>query len=344
MPGHRRVRAAAMIRATASRRWPDSVRLGDATVTDSTCGGGYAARARFDTCRFLFAAFRSDLLARQQGAGVAELTQTQAARKVECHARPRCRADAELATPAIWKQRVEERTAESRGRPSPGVHGCAKWKAWPADRGVSALISSNLWMAAVGNSKWCGKFVPDDPKTVRLNRRRDPAPSVARRDQAHARLPPAARSDAGTPVDMPEPRRQPGRDAAPLARARGVPITDRIRGRSAADPGRPQPASNWLCKPRPRDLNATRSGCRRRKATIRAPAWRERVAAGDCSGLYPGGYAASPRADTAEGMDEVTLNRANEPFFTTKGAGAEMGSAVGWWMACVAQSGGAIAN
>src|SRR5205085_11876072 len=54
-------------------------------------------------------------------------------------------------------------------------------------------------------------------------------------------------------------------------------------------------------------------------------AHRERVAAGDIPGLKPGEYVCITERDTGEGMDDVTLKRATEPFFTTKGAGRGTG-------------------
>ena len=49
-------------------------------------------------------------------------------------------------------------------------------------------------------------------------------------------------------------------------------------------------------------------------------AHRELVAAGEVPGLQPGEYVCIAERDTGHGMDEATLKRATEPFFTTKGA------------------------
>src|SRR5260370_5467532 len=56
------------------------------------------------------------------------------------------------------------------------------------------------------------------------------------------------------------------------------------------------------------------------KLTISAH--RERVAAGDVPGLYPGEYVCIAETDTGFGMEETTVQRATEPFFTTKGPGS----------------------
>src|SRR5690348_16225416 len=44
-----------------------------------------------------------------------------------------------------------------------------------------------------------------------------------------------------------------------------------------------------------------------------------RVKTGDVSGLKPGDYVWIAERDTGTGMDEATVKRATEPFFTTKG-------------------------
>ena len=71
-------------------------------------------------------------------------------------------------------------------------------------------------------------------------------------------------------------------------------------------------------------------------------AHRERVAAGDVPGLQPGEYVCITERDTGHGMDEVTLKRATEPFFTTKGAGRGTGLGLSMVDGLVAQSGGAM--
>ena len=76
------------------------------------------------------------------------------------------------------------------------------------------------------------------------------------------------------------------------------------------------------------------------KLTISAH--RERIAAGDVPGLEPGEYVCITERDTGEGMDEVTLKRATEPFFTTKGAGRGTGLGLSMVDGLVAQSGGAM--
>jgi signal transduction histidine kinase len=67
----------------------------------------------------------------------------------------------------------------------------------------------------------------------------------------------------------------------------------------------------------------------------------ETVAPGNGFGLAPGAYVCIAVADTGAGMDEITLKRATEPFFTTKGLGKGTGLGLSMVHGFAAQSGGA---
>ena len=76
--------------------------------------------------------------------------------------------------------------------------------------------------------------------------------------------------------------------------------------------------------------------------TLRISAGREAVAAGHRSGLREGDYIWVSVADTGSGMDEATLARATEPFFSTKGVGKGTGLGLSMVHGLASQQGGAL--
>ncbi|MEA3060278.1 MAG: hypothetical protein QOJ94_59 [Sphingomonadales bacterium] len=66
------------------------------------------------------------------------------------------------------------------------------------------------------------------------------------------------------------------------------------------------------------------------------------VGEGDVPGLAPGRYVCLSVRDEGEGMDETTLSRATEPFFTTKGVGKGTGLGLSMVHGLAEQSGGTL--
>ncbi|MGB6306430.1 MAG: PAS domain S-box protein [Steroidobacteraceae bacterium] len=67
-----------------------------------------------------------------------------------------------------------------------------------------------------------------------------------------------------------------------------------------------------------------------------------RIGAGHPTGLSPGLYACLTVSDTGQGMDEATLARVTEPFFTTKAVGKGTGLGLSMVDGLAAQSGGKL--
>jgi len=76
--------------------------------------------------------------------------------------------------------------------------------------------------------------------------------------------------------------------------------------------------------------------------TLRIEVGQCRIAEGEIAQLNPGDYIRLAVADTGTGMDEATMQKAIEPFYTTKGAGKGTGLGLSMVHGLAAQSGGAL--
>ncbi len=236
---------------------------------------------------------------------------------------------------ADLERRVEERTCE-REAALAQVHEMRKVESLGQLTGGVAHDFNNLLMAVLGNLELVRKFLPDDPKIHRLIdgaiQGAERGATLTKRMLAFARrqeLKPETVEIPNLVDSMVEMLR---RSLGP-----GIQITTGFEADvppTRVDPNQLELALLNLA------LNARDAMPLGGKLTISAH--RERVAAGDVPGLEPGEYVCITERDTGEGMDEVTLKRATEPFFTTKGAGCGTGLGLSMVDGLVAQSGGAM--
>jgi signal transduction histidine kinase len=236
---------------------------------------------------------------------------------------------------ADLERRVEERTLE-REAALAQVHEMRKVESLGQLTGGVAHDFNNLLMAVLGNLELVRKFLPEDPKIHRLIdgaiQGAERGATLTKRMLAFARrqeLKPETVEIPNLVDSMVEMLR---RSLGP-----GIQITTGFEADvppTRVDPNQLELALLNLA------LNARDAMPLGGKLTISAH--RERVAAGDVPGLEPGEYVCITERDTGEGMDEVTLKRATEPFFTTKGAGRGTGLGLSMVDGLVAQSGGAM--
>ena len=236
---------------------------------------------------------------------------------------------------ADLEQRVEERTRE-REAALAQVHEMRKVESLGQLTGGVAHDFNNLLMAVLGNLELVRKFLPDDPKIRRLIdgaiQGAERGATLTKRMLAFARRQELKPETIDIPNLVESMVEMLGRSLGP-----GIQITTEFEADvppTRVDPNQLELALLNLA------LNARDAMPLGGRLTISAH--RERVAAGDIPGLKPGEYVCIAERDTGEGMDEVTLKRATEPFFTTKGAGRGTGLGLSMVDGLVAQSGGTM--
>jgi len=243
---------------------------------------------------------------------------------------------AELAqTNAHLERRVEERTRE-REAALAQVHEMQKVESLGQLTGGVAHDFNNLLMAVLGNLEILSKYIPDDPKLRRLIdtaiKGAERGATLTKRMLAFARrqeLRPATVDVPNLVESMVEMLRS--------SLGPGIQITTEFEDDVPAtlvDPNQLELALLNLA------LNARDAMPSGGRLTISARA--DRVGQGDIPGLPAGDYVCIAERDTGVGMDETTLKRATEPFFTTKGAGRGTGLGLSMVDGLVAQSGGAM--
>jgi signal transduction histidine kinase len=228
---------------------------------------------------------------------------------------------------AELEQRVEQRTRE-REEALAQVHEMQKLESLGQLTGGVAHDFNNLLMAVIGNLELAKKYLPDDPRVLRLI---DGALQGAERGAALIkRMLAFARRQELRPETV---------DVEKLRRSLGPTIqvaTDFATGLAPirVDPNQLELALLNLA------VNARDAMPFGGELTIAGVC--ELVGAGEVTGLAPGEYVCIAIRDTGSGMDGATLRRATEPFFTTKGPGRGTGLGLSMVDGFVAQSGGAM--
>lgn len=243
---------------------------------------------------------------------------------------------AELAqTNADLERRVEERTRE-REAALAQVHEMQKVESLGQLTGGVAHDFNNLLMAVLGNLDLLRKHCGDDSKARRLIdgaiQGAERGATLTKRMLAFARRQELKPETVEVPSLVDSMVEMLSRSLGP-----GIQITTDFEPDlppTRVDPNQLELALLNLA------LNARDAMPLGGNLTISAH--REQVGVGDVPGLQPGDYVCIAERDTGHGMDEITLKRATEPFFTTKGAGRGTGLGLSMVDGLVAQSGGAM--
>ncbi len=261
---------------------------------------------------------------RQLEALNAELERRVAERTVEL-----AQANADL------ERRVEERTRE-REAALAQVHEMQKTESLGQLTGGVAHDFNNLLMAILGNLELLHKLVPQNLKLYRLidgaTRAAERGATLTKRMLAFARRQELKPESVDVPMLVDGIIEMLGRSLGPSIR-----ITTDFPPRlptTRVDPNQLELALLNLA------LNARDAMPCSGQLTISAAC--RNVADGEIAGLQPREYVCIAARDTGCGMDEATLKRAVEPFFTTKGPGHGTGLGLSMVDGLMAQSGGAI--
>ncbi|MBO0736453.1 MAG: response regulator, partial [Alphaproteobacteria bacterium] len=237
------------------------------------------------------------------------------------------RANAEL------ERRVEDRTRE-REEALAQVHVMQKLESLGQLTGGVAHDFNNLLMTVLGNLELLKKYVPADPRIQRLVdgaiQGAERGASLTKRMLAFARCqelrpePVEIAKLVNSMIDMLRHSLGPTIEIATDFEATLAPVR--------VDPNQLELALLNLA------VNARDAMPLGGHLSISARA--ERATGAEAPGLQPGRYIRTAIADTGCGMDEATLQRATEPFFTTKGRSRGTGLGLSMVDGLVAQSGG----
>jgi signal transduction histidine kinase len=243
---------------------------------------------------------------------------------------------AELAqTNAELEERVEQRTRE-REAAWAQIHEMQKMESIGQLTGGVAHDFNNLLMVILGNLQLLRKRLPDDPRLLRLV---DGAMQGADRGATLTkRMLAFARRQELRPETVDVPRLVDGMGEM-LRRTLGPSIQIVTAYRPDLPPIRVDPNQLELAL-----LNLALNARDAMPYGGRLAIGGRSLASGEIAPkeLKPGRYVCLTVSDTGAGMDEATLKRATEPFFTTKGAGKGTGLGLSMVHGVAAQSGGAM--
>jgi signal transduction histidine kinase len=248
------------------------------------------------------------------------------------------RVDARTAELALanaqLEQRVEERTRE-REAALAQVHEMQKMESLGQLTGGVAHDFNNLLMAVLGNLELLKKRLPDAPSLRKLV---DGAITGAERGATLTkRMLAFARRQELKPATVRLSVVVKGMEDM-LRRSLGPTITIEAEVSESLPPVQIDPHQLELALLN-LALNARDAMPSGGQLTITA---RRDEAAGATAGLPIGEYVCAVVTDSGSGMDEQTLKRATEPFFTTKGVGKGTGLGLPMVHGLMAQSGGAM--
>jgi len=243
---------------------------------------------------------------------------------------------AELAqTNADLERRVEERTRE-REVALAKVHEMQKVESLGQLTGGVAHDFNNLLSAVLGNLEILRKYIPDDAKLRRLI---DGAIRGAERGATLTkRMLAFARRQELQPASVDVPKLVDGM-VEMLSRSLGpsIEITTEFEDDVPAARVDPNQLELGLL-----NLALNARDAMPRGGTLTISARRARIKPNEALGLKAGDYVCIAERDTGVGMEETTVKRATEPFFTTKGPGRGTGLGLSMVDGLVAQSGGAM--
>jgi signal transduction histidine kinase len=256
-----------------------------------------------------------------------ELLNSELESRVEERTAELARANTEL------EQRVEERTRE-REEALAQVHEMQKMESLGQLTGGVAHDFNNLLMVILGNLQLLRKRVPDEPRVTRLI---DGAIKGAERGATLTkRMLAFARRQELKPETV-EVMRLIGGMEEMLRRTLGTTIQINIELQSDLPAIRVDPNQLELAL-----LNLTLNARDAMPLGGRLQIVARQMPVNDGLGLVPGDYVCLAVTDSGTGMDEATVKRATEPFFTTKGAGKGTGLGLSMVHGLAAQSGGAM--